>query len=43
MLAQDFKPDPPAKIPKYKLCAVRLQNPRARVKKKVARQKATGG
>jgi formate dehydrogenase (NADP+) alpha subunit len=28
MLTQDFKLDPVAKIPEYKVCAVRLQNPR---------------
>ncbi|PIE80332.1 MAG: formate dehydrogenase subunit alpha [Chloroflexi bacterium] len=28
MLTQDFKLDPVAKIPEYKVCAVRLENPR---------------
>jgi predicted molibdopterin-dependent oxidoreductase YjgC len=36
MLTQDFKLDPVAKIPEYKMCAVRLLNPRARRKKKAA-------
>jgi predicted molibdopterin-dependent oxidoreductase YjgC len=39
MLTQDFKLDPIAKIPEYKICAVRLQNPRARRAKKAVRQK----
>ena len=30
MLTQDFKLDPVAKIPEYKVCAVRLLNPRAK-------------
>jgi len=30
MLTQDFALDPVAKIPEYKVCAVRLENPRAR-------------
>jgi predicted molibdopterin-dependent oxidoreductase YjgC len=30
ILTQDFKLDPVAKIPEYKMCAVRLQNPHAR-------------
>ncbi len=30
MLTQDFKLDPVAKIPEYKVCAVRLENPRAK-------------
>lgn len=30
MLTQDFKLDPVAKIPEYKVCAVRLENPRKR-------------
>jgi formate dehydrogenase major subunit/formate dehydrogenase alpha subunit len=30
MLTQDFALDPVAKIPEYKICAVRLENPRAR-------------
>ena len=30
MLTQDFKLDPVAKIPEYKVCAVRLKNPRAK-------------
>ena len=34
MLTQDFKLDPVAKIPEYKVCAVRLQNPRAKSAKK---------
>ncbi len=29
MLTQDFKLDPVAKIPEYKVCAVKLENPRA--------------
>ena len=33
MLTQDFALDPVAKIPEYKVCAVRLENPRARRKK----------
>jgi predicted molibdopterin-dependent oxidoreductase YjgC len=33
MLTQDFKLDPVAKIPEYKVCAVRLENPRAKRKK----------
>jgi predicted molibdopterin-dependent oxidoreductase YjgC len=32
MLTQDFALDPLAKIPEYKACAVRLENPKARVK-----------
>jgi anaerobic selenocysteine-containing dehydrogenase len=28
MLTQDFALDPVAKIPEYKICAVRLENPR---------------
>jgi predicted molibdopterin-dependent oxidoreductase YjgC len=37
MLTQDFALDPVAKIPEYKVCAVRLENPRPRrVKKAVA-------
>ncbi len=32
MLTQDFALDPVAKIPEYKICAVRLENPRARRK-----------
>ncbi len=34
MLTQDFALDPVAKIPEYKICAVRLQKPRARHPKK---------
>jgi predicted molibdopterin-dependent oxidoreductase YjgC len=34
MLTQDFALDPVAKIPEYKVCAVRLENPRARKAKK---------
>jgi predicted molibdopterin-dependent oxidoreductase YjgC len=30
VLTQDFKLDPVAKIPEYKVCAVRLENPRRR-------------
>jgi predicted molibdopterin-dependent oxidoreductase YjgC len=30
MLTQDFALDPVAKIPEYKVCAVRIQNPRRR-------------
>ncbi len=33
MLTQDFQLDPVAKIPEYKVCAVRLVNPRARKNK----------
>jgi predicted molibdopterin-dependent oxidoreductase YjgC len=33
MLTQDFALDPVAKIPEYKVCAVRLENPRARREK----------
>ena len=36
MLTQDFKLDPVAKIPEYKICAVRLENPRGRRVKKTA-------
>jgi len=32
MLTQDFALDPVAKIPEYKVCAVRLENPRAKRK-----------
>jgi len=32
MLTQDFALDPVAKIPEYKICAVRLENPRAKRK-----------
>jgi len=39
MLTQDFKLDPVAKIPEYKICAVRLQNPRARLTQTPAREK----
>ena len=35
MLTQDFALDPVAKIPEYKLCAVRLENPRANREAKV--------
>lgn len=31
MLTQDFALDPVAKIPEYKVCAVRLENPRAKL------------
>ena len=34
VLTQDFALDPVAKIPEYKICAVRLENPRARRSKK---------
>ena len=34
MLTQDFALDPVAKIPEYKVCAVRLENPQARRPKK---------
>jgi formate dehydrogenase alpha subunit len=34
MLTQDFKLDPVAKIPEYKVCAVRLENPRKKLKTK---------
>jgi predicted molibdopterin-dependent oxidoreductase YjgC len=37
MLTQDFALDPVAKIPEYKICAVRLENPRA--KRKAKKQK----
>jgi predicted molibdopterin-dependent oxidoreductase YjgC len=30
MLTQDFALDPVAKIPEYKICAVRIENPRAK-------------
>ena len=33
MLTQDFALDPVAKIPEYKVCAVRLVNPRAKREK----------
>jgi predicted molibdopterin-dependent oxidoreductase YjgC len=36
MLTQDFALDPVAKIPEYKICAVRLENPRAKRKPKAA-------
>ena len=36
MLTHDFALDPVAKIPEYKVCAVRLENPRAKRKKKPA-------
>jgi predicted molibdopterin-dependent oxidoreductase YjgC len=36
MLTQDFALDPVAKIPEYKVCAVRLENPRAKRKAKAA-------
>lgn len=32
MLTQDFALDPVAKIPEYKICAVRIENPRAKRK-----------
>jgi predicted molibdopterin-dependent oxidoreductase YjgC len=39
MLTQDFALDPVAKIPEYKVCAVRLENPRAKRKSpKVVKQ-----
>ena len=34
MLTQDFALDPVAKIPEYKVCAVRIENPRAKQKSK---------
>jgi predicted molibdopterin-dependent oxidoreductase YjgC len=34
MLTQDFALDPVAKIPEYKICAVRLENPQKRRSKK---------
>ena len=34
MLTQDFALDPVAKIPEYKVCAVRLENPQARRKER---------
>lgn len=34
MLTQDYALDPVAKIPEYKACAVRLENPKARIKPK---------
>ena len=36
MLTQDFALDPVAKIPEYKVCAVRVENPRAKRKPKQA-------
>jgi formate dehydrogenase alpha subunit len=33
MLTQDFALDPVAKIPEYKVCAVRIENPRAKKRK----------
>jgi hypothetical protein len=33
MLIQDFALDPVAKIPEYKICTVRIENPRAKRKK----------
>ncbi len=33
ILTQDFKLDPIAKIPEYKVCAIRLENPRAKRQK----------
>jgi formate dehydrogenase major subunit len=36
MLTQDFALDPVAKIPEYKICAVRLVNPRAKRSKVAA-------
>ena len=33
MLTQDFALDPVAKIPEYKVCAVRLENPRKKREK----------
>lgn len=33
VLTQDFALDPIAKIPEYKLCAIRLENPRAQVRR----------
>ena len=35
MLTQDFALDPVAKIPEYKICAVRLENPRVKQKKPI--------
>jgi predicted molibdopterin-dependent oxidoreductase YjgC len=35
ILTQDFALDPVAKIPEYKVCAVRLENPRAKRKKPI--------
>jgi formate dehydrogenase major subunit len=40
ILTQDFALDPVAKIPEYKICAVRLENPRARRLKKPALKEA---
>jgi predicted molibdopterin-dependent oxidoreductase YjgC len=42
MLTQDFALDPVAKIPEYKVCAVRLENPRARRTKKRPVKEAAG-
>ncbi|HSH14148.1 MAG TPA: molybdopterin dinucleotide binding domain-containing protein, partial [Desulfurivibrionaceae bacterium] len=42
MLTQDFALDPVAKIPEYKVCAVRLENPRARRPKGRQEKEATG-
>jgi predicted molibdopterin-dependent oxidoreductase YjgC len=36
VLTQDHTLDPIAKIPEYKVCAIRLENPRAKVKQKSA-------
>jgi len=42
MLTQDFALDPVAKIPEYKVCAVRLENPRARSRKRQRSKKEAG-
>ena len=41
MLTQDFALDPVAKIPEYKVTAVRIENPRAKLLQKRAAQKQT--
>ena len=40
ILTQDFALDPVAKIPEYKVCAVRLENPRVKRKLKPAAETA---
>jgi len=42
MLTQDFKLDPVAKIPEYKVCAVRIENPRKKRPAKEAEQAVEG-
>jgi formate dehydrogenase major subunit len=41
MLTQDFALDPIAKIPEYKVCAVRILNPQRRRKKKLVEEVKT--